>query len=389
MAKKNASGSGNIRKRADNRWEARYTYYDELGQPKRGSVYGDTQKECRQKLTAILKKIDEGSFRTTTKKYTVAEWSKEWMDTYCKHLKPRTIDDYQSKLDRYIIPNLGKSQLSALTPVQIQRFINKLSDGYKAQNPLSPKSVQNVHGILHSMLKQAVIAGVIYQNPSDNTKLPKQKKPELKPLMDNSITNFLSEIQGDEYENIFIIDLFTGMRQSEILGLQWQDINFETGEIYVRRQLQKKPRSSEYVFIDATKNGKDRIISAAPTVMNTLRKQRTHQLECQLAAGTAWSNEHNLVFTNAVGGHLKHHTVYNHFKKHVRAIGMDSTRFHDLRHSCAILALQSGCSVKSVQSQLGHFSSSFTMDVYGAVSETMKKDTQDKMEQAIKLVSDL
>ena len=86
---------------------------------------------------------------------------------------------------------------------------------------------------------------------------------------------------------------------------------------------------------------------------------------------------------------MKHRTINNHFKKIVASIGMDSTRFHDLRHSYAVNALQAGDSVKAVQEQLGHYSSAFTMDVYAAVSDTMRKDSQERMEGLFKAVSDL
>lgn len=389
MAKRNAQGSGSIRRRKDGTYEARFTYTDELGQPQRGSVYAKTQKECRKKLTAILKQIDEGSYRKTGKRYTVAEWFEEWIDTYCKNLKARTVDDYRGKSNRYIIPNLGKVQLAALTPMQVQKFCNRLSEGSKDQKPLSAKTIQNIHGILHSALKQAVLSGVIHQNPADNTKLPKVKKPDLKPLMDDDITRFLEAIRGDPYERLYILDLFSGLRQSEILGLQWEDVDFEAGELTVHRQLQKSRYDSGYIFLDETKNGKERVVTIAPTIVNVLRAQQRQQAEWKLAAGSAWNNEHNLVFTNEVGRHLCHSTVYQHFKKLVKKIGMDATRFHDLRHSTAIMALQNGCSVIATQQLLGHYSSSFTMDVYGAVSNTMKKDTQDRMENYIKEVSTL
>lgn len=121
MAKKSntrtAAGSGSIRQRPDGRWEARFTYADELGQPQRGSVYGKTQKECRQKLTAALKSVDDGTYRKAPKRYTVAEWLEEWLTTYCTTLKPRTVDDYKGKINRYVIPNIGKVPLSSLSPM--------------------------------------------------------------------------------------------------------------------------------------------------------------------------------------------------------------------------------------------------------------------------------
>ncbi len=103
-----------------------------------------------------------------------------------------------------------------------------------------------------------------------------------------------------------------------------------------------------------------------------------------------WKNDSGLVFTDELGDHLKHDLlVYRHFKRIVASIEMPETRFHDLRHSCAIMELQAGCSIKVVQEQLGHYSSAFTMDVYASVSNAMKKDTQNRMENLIKTVSDL
>ena len=382
MAKKNAQNSGTIKHRTDGRWEARFSYKDELGQPKRGSVYGATQKECRQKLTAALKAIDDGTYHKAPQRYTVSGWFKEWLTTYCTTLREMTRIDYQRKAEKYIYPNIGDAQLAALTPMQVQRFCNKLTAGYEGQKPLSAKTVKNIHGILHSALKQAVVSGIIPRNPSDNVKLPKVRKPDLRPLMDEDINRFLEVIKGDRYERVYIFTLFSGMRQSEVLGLQWDDVDFETGEVTVCRQLQRdREGGGNYSFIDETKNGKSRIVPLSQSVMQVLRDQKRQQAIWQLAAGDGWNNDHNLVFTDELGGHLKHVTVYKHFKKYVEEIGSKETRFHDLRHSCAIMELQAGCSVKSIQSQLGHFSSSFTMDTYAAVSNTMKKDTQDRMEQ--------
>lgn len=146
--------------------------------------------------------------------------------------------------------------------------------------------------------------------------------------------------------------MFSGLRQSEILGLQWDDVDFDHEELIIRRQLQKQ-RTPDYVFLDETKNGKNRTVPISFSVIKVLRQQKTQQAEWKLAAGKAWKNDHNLVFTDEMGNHLKHDTVYRHFKRLVKKIGMEETRFHDLRHSCAIMALQAGCSVKSVQESLG------------------------------------
>lgn len=146
-----AQGSGSIRQRPDGRWEARFTYTDELGQKKRASIYGDTQKECREKLTSALKSVDEGSY-VKPQRFTVSQWLDEWLSTYCGDLKPSTFSGYRSKIETRIKPYIGNSTLTALTNVQVQKFYNKLQTGDKEHKPLSPKSIQNIHGILHKAL---------------------------------------------------------------------------------------------------------------------------------------------------------------------------------------------------------------------------------------------
>lgn len=248
---------------------------------------------------------------------------------------------------------------------------------------MKPKSVKCVHGVLHRALEQAVMAQIIKDNPSDHISLPKVQKAALTPLMDDAVPRFLDAIRGDPYEHLFSLALFSGMRRSELLALTWEDIDFESGVISVGKQLQYDTGANRYYFSDTTKNGKSRKVGVAPYVVGVLRLHRTQQLEWQLRAGEMWSNDRDLVFTNELGDHLKLQTVYKHFKRVVATIGMPDTRFHDLRHSFAITSLQNGDDPKTVADALGHYSSAFTMDVYGDTSETMRKASQDRMEEYI------
>lgn len=247
-------------------------------------------------------------------------------------------------------------------------YYKTLIQGDKNHAPLSPKSVQNIHGILHKAMEQAVNAQLIHINPCDHVRIPKVEKAALKPLMDEDVIRFLTAIKGDRYEQLFFVALFSGLRQSELLGLEWGDVDFGSGEITVQRQLQRDYSSKKYIIVKETKNEKSRVVS----VVETLKAQRIAQTELQLAVGECWSNPQDFVFTDEKGGHLKHHTVYHHFKSIVRSINCESTRFHNLRHSYAINALQTGDSPKVVQEQLGHYSSAFTMDTYAEVSKTMR-----------------
>ena len=219
-----AAGSGSIRQRPDGRWEARYTYKDELGRTKRGSAYAATQKECRRKLTAILTDIDRNAY-VKPQRYTFAQWLDIWLDTYCRDLKPMTLASYKSKIECRIKPAIGGSYLSALTNVQLQTFYNSLSEG---DAPLSAKTIQCYHGIIHKSLEQAVAAHILPANPSEHIKLPKVRKPELTPLMDDDVRLFLEAIRGDRFERLFIVALFSGLRQSELVGLRWDDADLAT-----------------------------------------------------------------------------------------------------------------------------------------------------------------
>ena len=129
------------------------------------------------------------------------------------------------------------------------------------------------------------------------------------------------------------------------------------------------------------------MITVAPSVMNLLKKQKSQQAQMRLLAGADWENPWDLVFTNDTGGHLVHMTVYKVFKGIVKSMGLEQARFHDLRHSYAGVSLESGDDIKTVQTNLGHATASFTLDVYGHVSQKMRQQSADRMEQFIRKVS--
>ena len=232
-----------------------------------------------------------------------------------------------------------------------------------------------------------MVVGLIHANPSDNIKLPKIQKPELKPLTDDALSDFLRVIKGDDYERIFIVTLFTGMRQSEVVGLQWQDIDWERGIINVSRQRQRNVKEGGYRMIETTKNGKARKVTAAKGVLRVLEQQRQQQEADRIAAGPAWENKENFVFTDKLGRPVKHPSLYKHYKKAVKAIGMSESRFHDLRHSYAINAIQGGDNIKAISDNLGHFSTAFTMDVYGETSEAMRRHSQEIIDNLMEEVT--
>lgn len=376
-----ASGSGTIRKRSDGRWEGRYTvgFDPKTGKQIQKSIYGKTQKEVRQKLSKITTEIDEGTYLEPSKE-TLAHWLDIWLKTYVAHsVKPYTVDSYTRTCERHIKPVLGRTALSELTALQIQQFYNSLL----VEKELSPKTIKNIHGVLHRALQQAVKLGMLRFNPSDLCDLPKVTKKEVRPLEENEIVRFLDAIRDHRFGLLFQITLFTGMRQGEVLGLTWDCVDFNANTIFVKQQLQKTKKVGGVYTLVPTKSGRSRMVVVAPTVMELLKTQKARQQQLQLQAGPAWDNPWNLVFTNELGGHLCHVTVYKHFKDVVKELELDEERFHDLRHSYAVVSLESGDDIKTVQMNLGHATASFTLDVYGHVSQRMKQQSADRMEKFI------
>ena len=202
------------------------------------------------------------------------------------------------------------------------------------------------------------------------------------------ITAFLTAIQGNRFETLFILTLFTGMREGEVLGLTWDCIDFHTGIISVEKQMQlHQDKGSKGYELVSPKNGRSRTIAAAQTVLARLQQQRRWQMQQKLLLGSDWQNPEGLVFTNEFGTHLTKPTVYREYKRIVAAMGCPNARFHDLRHSYAVAAIRAGDDIKTVQGNLGHATAAFTLDVYGHVTDQMKRESADRMERFIRTVS--
>ena len=312
---------------------------------------------------------------------TIGQWLDIWVAEYLGGVKPRTVDNYKGVVNARIKPGLGAVKLEALSPHTVQSYYNGLS-----KEGLAPKTVKNIHGILHKALQQAVANGYIKQNPADSCVLPRPVRRDLKPMDEDTISAFLKAIHGHPLEPLFTVTLFTGMREGEALGLLWECVDLSKGTITIDKQLQLIRGSRGQYQMVPTKNSKGRTVSVAPYVVTTLRKIRHKQLENKLRYGECWESS-GFVFTDELGHHLSASSVYKAFKAVMVEIGSPETRFHDLRHSYAVAAIKSGDDIKTVQENLGHATAAFTLDVYGHVTDQMKRDSAARMEQFIKAVN--
>ena len=394
---KGAGGAGSIRKITTTKngktytyWQGRYTEGFDPGTGKQiqRSITGKTQKEVAQKLRQITASLDDGTYKAPCK-LTVGEWLDIWTQDYLGGVKASTAYLYKKNVELYIVPHLGNIKLEALNTHTVQLFYNQLvSPTDPAVNPLSAKTVKNIHGVFHKAMQQAVLIGYLRYNPADACILPRIERKKIKPFDDAQITAFLTAIQGNRFETLFILTLFTGMREGEVLGLTWDCIDFHTGIISVEKQMQlHQDKGSKGYELVSPKNGRSRTIAAAQTVLARLQQQCRWQMQQKLLLGSDWQNPEGLVFTNEFGTHLTKPTVYREYKRIVAAIGCPDARFHDLRHSYAVAAIRAGDDIKTVQGNLGHATAAFTLDVYGHVTDQMKRESADRMERFIRTVS--
>ena len=395
--KKGANGAGSIRKIATTRngkeytyWQGRYTEgYDACtGKQIQRSITGKTQKEVAQKLRQITAEIDAKTYVAPCK-LSVAEWMAVWAQDYLVGIKASTAYLYKRTIELYIEPHLGHIRLDTLNAHTVQHFYNELAKLSKPEvAPLSAKSIKNIHGVLHKALKQAVLTGYLRTNPSEACILPRIIRKEMRPLEEDQVAVFLREVQGHPHEYLYKIALFTGLREGELLGLMWDCVDFEKGTILINKQLRRSQRKGGTYYFSPPKNNKSRTITPAPYVMKLLQAQKVQQAEQRLMAGPAWEAS-GLVFTNEFGRYVSYRAIFDSFKRIVKRIGLPDARIHDLRHTYAVNCIRAGDDIKTVQSNLGHATAAFTLDVYGHFTDDMRSVSAQRMEGFITNVLNL
>lgn len=387
--RKNAKGSGTIRKKTVTRngkeyayWEARVTTGRDPGTGKQiqRSFTGKTQREVREKMQAAAVAVNQGTY-TAPQKMTVGQWLDVWASDYLGAVKPATAASYKSQIKNHIKPALGAVQLSALHAHTVQRCVNGL-EGY------APATVRQAYKVLHNALEKAVELDYIPRNPAAKCTLPRMEQKEIKPFDDEQTTALLQTVKGGRLEYIVRVALFTGLRMSELLGLTWDAVDFDKGMIAINKQLARPEHRKAGLFI-SPKSGKARTITPAASVFAALNAQRRRQIENQLRAGTLWDNAHNLIFTNETGGPLCQHSVTDWFSAAAASAGLEGARFHDCRHTYAVNAIRAGDNIKAIQSNLGHATAAFTLDRYAHFTEQLQRDSAARMEDFIKDVLNL
>ena len=394
-----SNGMGSIRKRSNGSYEVRYTEgFDLSGKQIQRSKSFKTEREANEFRIKTLNQINEGTY-VSPNKMPFEEWAIFYLNRYTSNLKDLTKKSYEDRLRLHIIPALGNIKLCKLTSFAVQDFVDGLGRKTEERKALSPKTIKCIHGVLHKVLGKAVELGFLQRNPADGCTLPEIELPEVEPLSNIQTAEFLKAIKNDTYNQVYMLALFMGLRQGEILGLAWDCINWENNVITIKRQLIRK---RDYKIIENTddddkkykltsvKDKDARYICVDDEIMEIFRTRLKEQNEQRKRAGDLWYEPFpNLVFENAFGKHFTHCTVRKHFKKSVAEIGLPEERFHNLRHNYTARALESGDPVKVVQDNLGHSTADFTLKVYAHGTTEAQIKSAKNMNERIKMLKEL
>lgn len=378
--KRRGHGEGTIYLRQDGRWAACIT----LESGKRKSFYGKSRKAVQEKLKVALHEQQQGTLITTPQQ-TVKQFLEDWLEnTHKQNVRPRSYERYEEIVRLHIVPSIGKVQLQKLAPQQLKKlYADKLKEG------LSAVTVSAIHNLLHRALDDAVKWDVLSRNVCDRVSPPRKVRQEIKPLTLEQTHLLLEAVHDHPHEALFVLALTTGMRRGELLGLKWQDINFQEGVLQVRRILNRVPTKmvkevgQNYIEAEPKTERSRRSIILTAMALDVLREHHIRQREDRKKAGADWQ-EHDYVFCTPLGKHLDPgNDALVGLKKILVKAGLPDIRFHDLRHSAATLLLSMGIHPKVVQELLGHSLISMTMDTYSHVLPTMQKDAMEKLNQAL------
>ncbi len=333
-------GEGTIYKRKDREG---YAATITLEDGKRKTFYGKTYQETQEKL---LKARYEQKQRTliTEKDQKVGHYLEYWLENVDKpQIRLSTHLLHCRLLRRHVVPVLGHYSLQRLAPDHVQALYTQM-----LENGLAPRSIRMIHAILHKALQNAVR------------------------------WNKLEVAQGHRIETLLTLALVTGMRRGELLGLKWQDIDFEHRRLRVTRTVSFL-HGHGFVESEPKTTRSRRAISVPPFLVEKLKHHRAHQVEVRLAVGPAW-REHNLVFCSKTGAYLDPVNLRGIFERLLKKAGLPHMRFHDLRHTAITLMLKAGVLPHVVSEIVGHSDVSITLGVYGHVLRDMHEDAMQKME---------
>lgn len=374
---------GHIRKRGRDSW----TVVVDLGRDAQTgrrrqfwrSVKG-TKRDAEALLVQLLHQRDSGIDQPPGK-ISVGEYLQRWLRDYAgTNTSPATLVQYESFVRRHLIPALGNIPLAKLRPQHIQAYYSQaLQDGRAdGKGGLSATTVLHHHRVLREALQHAVRWQLIGRNPADATEPPRSARHEIPALTAGDAQRLLEAAEATSHGSLVYVAIMTGLRRGELLGLRWQDLDLDTGSLYVRQALQRL--GGQGITFRAPKTrGSGRAVALSPDTVRRLRQHRQRQLEERLLLGQAYQ-DNGLVFATPMGMPSDPANLRRAWSRIVKAAGLGHLRFHDLRHAHATLMLAGGVHPKIVSERLGHSGIRITMDTYSHVMPGLQAQAAAQMD---------
>jgi integrase len=381
--KRRGRGEGGVFEHPKGGWAATADLgYDEHGKRRRKWVYGSTKAECLEKLRKLQTDVSLGKI-TDKERFTFGDYITLWLENTARvKVSPSTYARYEQHVRLHLKPQLGGIRLDKLTPFHVSQMYDRME-----RAGTSAAERMKTGKLLRQVLKAARRLQLVTTNAAEDILLPKPVKKEIQPLNADQSKRFLKAAEPDRLYALYVLAIDSGMRQGELFGLQWPDVDFAGGSVQVQRSLEEV---MGHLRLKDTKTGSGRRrIELAPFTLDVLHEHRKRMLAEGHADGQA--------FCDTDGGFLRKSNFqrrsFNRVLKRAEelargeatGLGTDPAllpdiRFHDLRHTCATLLLLADVNVKVVSERLGHRSIEITLNTYSHVLPTMQKGAAAKMQ---------
>jgi integrase len=316
--------------------------------------------QAQHDVSSGLPRLDE--------RQTVAQYPESWIVTVKLQIRASTWRRYSDFVRVHLVPGLGRIPLAKLSPQYVQLFYaRKLGEG------LSHSTVHHIHTVLHRALKDAPLMGLVQRNVTDMVRAPRRSNREMATLTDSQANQFLAAVKDDRFAALYVFALTMGMREGELLGLRWQDLDLDRASLQVRMNAQEL--DGKFIVAETKTAYSRRSIALTKRSVGALRLHKVKQDEKRAAVGEAWNVKLDLVFPNQLGGvMIPDNLAKRSFKRALAEIGIPpDVRFLDLRHTAATLLLSRGVHPKVVSEMLGHADISITLRVYAHVTPHMQQ----------------
>jgi integrase len=345
---------------------------------KRRYVSGKTKEEARRNLRRARGDAERGLVFDADN-LQVGEYLDRWLsDSVRDTVKATTFERYEQIARLHLKPSLGRVKLKGLTPAHVRGLYRE-----KLEAGSSARTVRYMHTTLHKALKQAVMDGLIPRNATEAVTPPQSSREEMCPLTPEQAKLLLQVAHeaGDRLAALYVLAIHTGLRQGELLGLKWDDVNLEDGSLQVRRTLAITKNGP--VLTSPKTTGSRRSVKLTSKAIEALKRHLDRQLGEIDRIGSLWS-ENGLIFASEKGEPINRHNLTRRsFKPLLKRAGLPQIRFHDLRHTCATLLLTRNVNVKIVSEMLGHSTIAITLDTYSHVLPNMRDQAAAAMEEAL------